>query len=120
MQITFDTSALSALDKDVLRVLLGEAAPAPKDVPAPKAAPAPKAEAPKAEAPEAEEPQLPLDEDLVGAPTYTLEDVIKLATKAISSGGQDQVKAALAAAGVKRVSELKADNFAAFVAALEA
>lgn len=78
-----------------------EAKPEPK--PEPKAAPKP---APKA-APKAEEGP-------------TLEDVITFATDLVSKGKQPEVRAALEAVGVKRVSELKGKQLAEFLAQFDA
>lgn len=59
-----------------------------------------------------------MEADLAGE-TPTLQDAVTKATAAISAGKQAQVKAALNAAGAKRVSELKGDGIATFINALE-
>lgn len=67
--------------------------------------------------PAAEEPE----EDLVGAETvHTLDDAVTLATQLVSDGKAPAVKAALAVAGAKRVSELKGDAITAFINELQA
>lgn len=92
-----------------------------------KAPAAPKAPAKPAE-PEPEEdvvdegPAAALeDEDLLGgdAPEYTIEAAVAAATKLVSSGKPAVVKAALATAGAKKVSELKGKAIQAFLEALE-
>lgn len=50
----------------------------------------------------------------------TTADAVAKATEVLAAGGTAQVKAALATAGVKRVSELKGAAIAAFIAELEA
>lgn len=57
------------------------------------------------------------DEPAADAPTTT--DAVAKATQVLADGGTATVKAALAAAGVKRVSELKGAAIADFIAALE-
>lgn len=58
-----------------------------------------------------------MEADLAGdAPT--LEDAVTKATTLIGDGKAAQVKAALLAAGVKRVSELKGDGISTFLTAL--
>ena len=124
MQITIDTNNLSELDLRILW-LLGNAddAPAPKaEKAAPKAEPAAKA-APKAKpTPKAEEPveelEEAVEEDTADESGATMEDAVALATKLVSSGQAAKVKAALAEAGAKRVSELKDEDIASFIAAL--
>jgi hypothetical protein len=62
------------------------------------------------------------EEDLVGgeaaATTYTMEDAVSAATKLVSGGKSDKVKAALAKTSAKRVSELKGDDLSTFMEAL--
>lgn len=122
MQITIDTNNLSELDISMLAFLAeqGEtettqAEPAPVVEPAPKAT---KAKAtPKVEPEPAAEPE----EDLLGGEEVrTLSDAIAAATELVSNGGAAKVKAALAAVGVKRVSEMKEADIPAFFAALDA
>jgi preprotein translocase subunit SecD len=86
-------------------------------------APAAKAAAPKA-APKVAKPEPAAEEDLVGeapaAPTGpTKQDAVDKAIAMVNSGGKDQVKAALEAVGVKRVSELKDTQVQAFLDSLE-
>lgn len=121
MQITINTAeALSDTDLAILAVLVQQdaaATPAPK---AEKAAakPAKKAAAKPEPKPEPE-PEPEEDEDLVGGDDApTMEDAVALATKLVSSGRSKDVKAALNAAGAKRVSELKAEDIPEFVNAL--
>lgn len=129
MQITisFDPATLTDEDVRIFALLAGtdadvkadggtpeKAAPAaaPAAKAAPKAKPAPKAEEPVEEAEEAVEDDAP---DADGA---TMEDAVALATKLVSSGQAAKVKAALAEAGAKRVSELGEDKIADFIASL--
>lgn len=49
-------------------------------------------------------------------PAATLEDAVKLATTMVSAGRVGEIKTFLAETGVKRVSELKGEGIAAFVA----
>jgi Ribosome-associated chaperone zuotin len=59
-----------------------------------------------------------MEADLVGdAPT--LDDAVSKATKLVSEGKTAQVKAALLAAGAKRVSELKGAGISVFLNSLE-
>jgi hypothetical protein len=136
MQITIDTTKeLSDLDKSVLRTLLGHsasssapatAAEAEEPTVAKAAAPAKKAAAPakKAAAPKPDPEPEPgaarqePDEDLLGSDGPTMEDAVALATKLVHGGEAARVKAALADAGAKRVSELKESDIADFVATL--
>lgn len=143
MQITIDTTKeLSDLDKSVLRTLLGHsasssapatAAEAEEPTVAKAAAPAKKAAAPakKAAAPKPDPEPEPdededateaveedADEDLLGSDGPTMEDAVALATKLVNGGEAARVKAALADAGAKRVSELKESDIADFVATL--
>lgn len=61
------------------------------------------------------------DDDLVGGDTtYTIADAVAAATKLVSGGNAAAVKAALAGTSAKKVSELKGDDIAAFMTALEA
>ena len=55
------------------------------------------------------------EEDLMGGGPV-LQDAIDAATKLISEGKSAEVKAALAAVGAKRVSELGGDTIARFIA----
>ncbi len=107
MIITIDTSLpLSETEKSALRMILiggdpvtpaaAEAAPTWVPTPAPTPAPAPEPEADDA----------------------TMEDAVQLATKLVSEGKAAQVKEALRGVGAKRVSELKGDAIATFIASL--
>ena len=59
------------------------------------------------------------DDDLLGGDTgFTMEQVLERASEVIDAGKTAKVKAALADAGVKRVTELKPNQFAAFMKAL--
>jgi len=113
VQITIDTNEeLSAKDLEVLALLTGSNGAAAEK---PKAtAPAKKAAAAKP----APEPEPEAEEDLLGGDTPTMADAVALATKLVSAGEAAKVKAALADAGAKRVSELDEDKIAGFVAAL--
>jgi hypothetical protein len=108
--ITINTEApLTDLEQALLRVLLDEA-PAAKATPAP----AKKAAAPKPTAVPDPEPE----EDLVGGGA-TLEDAVAKATELVAAGKTAAVKAALAAAGAKRVSELSGAKIQVFLDALD-
>lgn len=121
--LTIDTAApLSEQDRAILRVIAEDGTPAlptPAEKPAPvakKAAPAP-AKASPAKATKAPEPDVEEDEDASDdAPTK--QDAVDRATELVSTGKAAQVKAALNAAGVKRVSELKDADIPAFLDAL--
>lgn len=133
MQITIDTNNLSELDKAMLVFLATstdepeqaegpvqsiwtekmpeEPVEAPKPKKAPKAAPAPAPVAPVVEVVEE------LIEVEVDGPT--MSDAVAAATNLVSSGQAPVVKAALAAVGAKRVSEMAVSDIPAFLAALE-
>jgi len=126
MILTIDTAAeISDLDKSVLKTLLGipmtltvvGTTPA-AEVEADK--PKPRASKPKATTPEPTEK--PVEPETVehSAAGVTLQDAVDLAAKMISDGKTAEVKAALTAAGAKRVSELAETDVPAFVAALSA
>lgn len=126
--ITLDTEKLSPADISFLGALAGQEQ-LPKAAAATPAKAAPAAEKPAAKAtkakpePKAEpepdtaddEVQTPADEEGDGP---TMQDAVELATKLVSNGEAKRVKEALADAGAKRVSELKADKVADFIAAL--
>ena len=120
MQITFDTNSLSAVDLEVLALIAGMDAPKAEKA-SPAAKPAPQA-GPKAKAAKAvEEPVEAVDEAVEDEPATdgpSMEDAVAAATKLVSTGQAPKVKAALTAAGAKRVSELTADKIADFIAAL--
>lgn len=134
MQITIDTENLSDLDRQILRVALGEefdlkgtvvasaAEPKPpaKKAAAKKAAPEPEPEPePIAEEalpepdpePEADEADDQSDEDLLAL-------AVKKATEMVSGGDAAKVREALDAAGASRVRELNVDNVREFFKAL--
>ena len=119
--ITIDTDNLSAVDQEILGRLAGGQAEAPKAAPAAKKAAKP---APKAKAPEpVEEPEEAVEEpeeDLLGGgdDAPTMEDAVSLATKMVSDGKTAEVKAALAAVGAKRVSEISEAKIAEFIGEL--
>lgn len=143
MILTIDTTApLSHVDVHILHALLqgnpdpivGQViqeptAPAAKPVPQ-KTPPAPKkatpppvpqeevpAPEPAASAPSAPSPDEAAEEDdAEDAPT--MDDAVTRATVLVSQGKAAAVKAALAVAGAKRVSELKGTQIAAFLQAL--
>jgi preprotein translocase subunit SecD len=129
MQIVINTEEITDLDRAVLAVLAdgGATAPvAPKTeiaetaapAPAKKAEPAKKAAAPKAEP--APEPKPEPEAEAVASSGATLTDAVEAATKLVSEGKAAKVKAALAEAGAKRVSELAEGDIPAFLAALDA
>ena len=130
MQITIDTNNLSSMDISMLAFLADQGedtqeavAPEPEPV---VVAPAPVKRAKKATpvlAPVVEvEPEAAPEEDLLGGEDEapTMSDAVAAATKLVSGGNAAKVKAALAVAGAKRVSEVAAEDLAAFVAALNA
>lgn len=59
------------------------------------------------------------DEDLLGGDGPTMKDAVDAATDAIAKGKTAKVKAALAEAGAKRVSELTDDSIPTFLSALK-
>lgn len=136
MHVAFNTEELSEQDRKMLAILLGEGewpatpaepAPAPaKAAPAKKAAPKAEPKPEPAEAPSpAPEPEAQAEatpepeEDLLGAEAPTMADAVAAATKLVSSGGAAKVKEALGTVGAKRVSEVPADQIAAFLDALK-
>lgn len=118
MQITINTEMpLTETEEKILTLLLGGSA-----ITTESAAPVAAAKKPakKVVEPEPEEE----DEDLVGGDAEdedegpTMEDAVRIATELVSSKQAPKVKAALADAGVKRVSDLKPKDIAGFVNAL--
>lgn len=128
MQIIFDTDNLTDADRRVLAALVGDEiteTPASAPEPAPKRAPRKTATA-KAPEPEptpepetAEEPEPEEDEDLVGTVAPTMQDALDAAGALVSEGKAPQVKAALAKAKAKKVSELTAESIPVFLDALK-
>lgn len=129
MIITIDTNVeLSTLDLALIGTLIGNgpvATPLPESTPTKAEAKAPAKKAtPAKPAPEPEPETVEADEeDLLGgtepeADAPTMADAVAAATKLVSSQKGSVVKAALTDLGVKRVSELKDDQIAAFLAAL--
>ena len=121
--LTIDTSSpLSEQDRAILRAIAEDgtpALPAPAEKPASvakKAAPAP-AKASPAKATKAPEPDVEEDEG-TNDDAPTKQDAVDRATELVSTGKAAQVKAALNAAGVKRVSELKDADIPVFLDAL--
>lgn len=84
--------------------------------PAAKKAAAPAAK--KAAAAPAPDPEQEPEEDLLGTDAPTLEDAVKRATELVAEGKAAEVKAALATAGAKRVSELSGAKIQTFLDAL--
>ena len=115
------TSPFTDLEQRVLHAFDNGVAPAPVavpfNVPAAVTPPKPAAAAPKAQP--KPEPKPEPEEDLVGD-VATLEDAVSRATTLVASGKTAQVKAALAAAGAKRVSELSGAKIGVFMGALDA
>ena len=111
------TSPFTDLETAVLHAFDGRApaAPAPVAAPTPKAVVVP----PVAKPTPKPEPTPEPDEDLLGG-AATLEDAVARATTLVASGKTAQVKAALAAAGAKRVSELSGAKIGVFLGALDA
>lgn len=131
MQIVINTEEITDLDRAVLAVLADGGATAPvatkaeiaetaAPAPAKKAEPAKKAAAPKAEPAPAPEPEPEPEAEPVASSGATLTDAVEAATKLVSEGKAAKVKAALAEAGAKRVSELAEGDIPAFLAALDA
>lgn len=138
MKIELDTNNLSDLDRQLLIAVVetintGKApsAPATASVPAPAAPkPAPvevpvAAEAPTSEeagdtgsAAEAEDLLAPADPATPAPAGRTMSDAIAAATKLVSNQQSGKVKEALAAVGVKRVSEIPADAIEQFLTEL--
>lgn len=114
INVTFDTEIAS--DRELLTIVLGNAAPAaPAETeiaePEVKRGPGrPRKEAtPIAPAPE---------EDLLGdddEETFTKEQVVQAATKALGEGRSAQVKEVLTALGKARVRDLEPGQYAEFV-----
>jgi len=125
MHITINTAEeLSDLDKSILRTLLGHSAPSSAPATVAEAEAKPEKPAPakkkKVATKPAPEPELEEEEEEEatndGAPS--MEDAVSLATKLVNGGRASDVKAALAEAGCKRVSELDESDIASFVEAL--
>lgn len=119
MQIIInETNELTDLDIRTLRALTGDVTVIEKTAVTPVAKPvAEKAKkSTKVEKPAEEED----DDTLTPAEVEgaTMSDAVEVATKLVSSGKSADVKAALADVGVKRVSELKSKDIAAFIEAL--
>ena len=135
MQITIDTHNLTDLDRELLTRLVGTA-PMPARVPkatltealggvaAAAAAVAEKVAAPAPVSPVAKEagddPADVVAEPVEPEPAPTMADALAAATRAVSSGGSAEVKAALASVNSKRVSEMKVEDIPDFLAALSA
>lgn len=124
--INIDTASLTTIEAGVLAALSAKqdlvfhgSDPVAKADPAPKAAKAPKP-VPDPTVEPVREPEQP-EEDIVGTDAPTLEDAVARATVLVSEGKAASVKAALATAGAKRVSELsKPAAIKAFLDALDA
>jgi len=127
MHITINTAEeLSDLDKSILRTLLGHSAPssapatvAEAEAKPEKPAPAKKKKVATKPAPEPElEEEEEEEEEATNDGAPSMEDAVSLATKLVNGGRASDVKAALAEAGCKRVSELDESDIASFVEAL--
>ena len=113
MQISFDTSDLSDLDRKVLAVLAQVSEEAPPKKTAEAAKKVTKKTAAKKPDPEPEpEPEPEPD----AAPT--MADAVSVATRLVAAGEAAKVKAALSTVGAKRVSEMDADSVPQFLAEL--
>lgn len=106
IKIEINTDTMTETEQRVLDALSGRVASSTVTVVPPAA---------KATAKATPEPV----EDLLGAQGATLEDAVARATTLVSEGRAAEVKAALATAGAKRVSELKPANIQAFLDALD-
>lgn len=121
MQITINTAeGISELDRATLLALLEINAPAGPI----KAAPAKKAESAKVAEKVLASKDVNPDADFQAAAedengeAPSLEDAIAAATELVSNGGAAKVKAALAAVGAKKVSELAGADVQSFLDAL--
>lgn len=125
MQIVIDTESLTEADVQILGVLVkqyektDEAEPEKPKAAAAKAAPVIDKKA--AAAPpvkEEPEPQTETEEDVLGGGP-SLQDAIKRATDMVAAGKIAHVKAALAAVGAAKVSQLPEDKVSEFWAKLD-
>ena len=73
-----------------------------------------------ADEPEADEPEADAEEDVLGTDGPTMQDAVNRASELLHTGKTAEVKAALAALGAKRVSELKPAQIAPFIESLDA
>lgn len=110
MQITFDTTELTAEDREVLAVYASKAAPTAKAATPPKPVTSKAAKAPESEVEEE------IDLGLDSAPTT--QDAIDRATVLVGEKKAQKVKDVLADLGVERVSVLEGDDIVSFLAAL--
>ena len=128
IKIDIDTStAITETDLRILSSLIGQTVP---DATRPGAtAPArrtrttqsPAPSAPEEKPVETTEPVVveePATPDAEAAGEYVLGEAVAVATKAVAAGRHADVKAALAVAGAKRVSELKSGQIKAFLTVL--
>lgn len=116
MQITIDTNNLSELDVAMLAFLAGQEAT--EEAPEPEA-PAPAKPAAKKAAPKPD-PEPEVEENLIGGDDGpTVADAVQKATLMVSEGKSAQVKAALAAVGANRVSEMPEDKVVEFITLLD-
>lgn len=128
MKVTIEFDASVEQATEIIALLKGEATPVKAEPPvertaervqrrrtaeAKKAAPEPEPE------PE-EEDLLSEEDDLLGdeAGTWTGKQAIEFGTEQVHAGKTADVRKALSAAGVKRVTELTDENAAAFMAAM--
>ena len=120
MIITIDTTQpLSPADVAALRAYVAGPAPAtaeavPVAKPKSKPAAAPETPAPPVVTP-SPEPVVPDAEE----PVHELRTAVSRATELVAAGKSSEVKAALATAGAKRVSELTPATLPVFLAALD-
>jgi hypothetical protein len=121
VKIEFDTASLSELELRILSILAegGNWPPAAEPPTVVKKAAPPKPPKEAAPEPPAVEPEPVVEPAETAEDAPTMADAVAAATKLVSSGGAATVKAALAAVGSKRVSEVAPENIAAFVAALQ-
>ena len=141
MEIKINTESLSALDREILRLVLGdnvaEAKPEPSKAPAAareegvgrrlqaarKAKPEPEPEPEPDEDVEPDVEDVDADEAADAEDEYddvTIENAMELAQNMLRDGQRTKVVEALKAAGAKKVGELKGAQIAKFVKALSA
>lgn len=140
MEIKINTESLSALDREILRLVLGDnvdgsSTPAPSKAPAAareagvgrrlqaarKAKPEPEPD--EDVEPDVEDVEADEEPEADAADEYddvTIENAMELAQNMLRDGQRTKVVEALAVAGAKKVGELKGAQIAKFVKALSA
>lgn len=118
MQITIDTDNITERDRAILSSLLGVEAAQPKKAESAKVAEKILNSNKKDVNPDADAQAAAEDEKPSDGPT--MEDAVAAATKFISKGEKEKVRAVLKSVGVEKVSELSEENIADFLAGLSA